>query len=595
MRKILSKKFNSWNLNKKINTVVTGLNCCIAIILLVVFTSFYVTSYIRQANNLTKSQLSALATNYEYILNSYNGLVETLIIDNSVQEYLSEEKNSSNSIYLSFNAKNTLQNAVNMYPSLNYIAIVSKDSSEILNKGNITQISSRFANIYKDDYAKSIYCCSEGPLRMNYSDAYLGHGNKTINLYIPVYSTSVIHRQIGLLCVIFNDSLFQVLSNSDTVNINSQAPVMLINDTQIISSDSKNAPIGKRFSQMASLQGTSGDFVSQSNLYNYQKINKWNFYLVSQIPLVEMYRNCILVLLILTVLLILLTFVSLTVCKKIINRTYTPLERVVQAMNSVAEGKLDVRIKMNKVGSDFEKLTNGFNYMMDEMNTLMIQVKTEQQQMDQIRFNALQSQIQPHFLYNALDSIHWKAMADGNHELSEFVKVLAQYYRISLSKGKDIISLRQEIEHVRNYLIIQNMRFDEVIYSDFDIEEGCLNTLIPKITLQPLVENSIYHGIRIKDGKSGKIKISAFRKDNDVYVEVEDNGSGMTDNEIEKMNRSIQRTDTEIGYGIRNVNRRLVLLFGSQYGLHYSRNESSGITVTVHLPGTVTLSSEEVL
>jgi two-component system sensor histidine kinase YesM len=430
---------------------------------------------------------------------------------------------------------------------------------------------------------------------MNYSDAYLGHGNKTINLYIPVYSTSVIHRQIGLLCVIFNDSLFQVLSNSDTVNINSQAPEMLINDTQIISSDSKNAPIGKRFSQMASLQGTSGDFVSQSNLYNYQKINKWNFYLVSQIPLVEMYRNCILVLLILTVLLILLTFVSLTVCKKIINRTYTPLERVVQAMNSVAEGKLDVRIKMNKVGSDFEKLTNGFNYMMDEMNTLMIQVKTEQQQMDQIRFNALQSQIQPHFLYNALDSIHWKAMAYGNHELSEFVKVLAQYYRISLSKGKDIISLGQEIEHVRNYLIIQNMRFDEVIYSDFDIEEGCLNTLIPKITLQPLVENSIYHGIRIKDGKSGKIKISAFRKDNDVYVEVEDNGSGMTDNEIEKMNRSIQRTDTEIGYGIRNVNRRLVLLFGSQYGLHYSRNESSGITVTVHLPGTVTLSSEEVL
>lgn len=594
MRKILGEKFNSWNLNKKINTVVTGLDCCISIILLVVFTSFYASSYISQANNLTKSQLSALATNYEYILNSYNGLIETLAIDSSVQDYLNGG-GSSNSIELSCNAKNMLQNAVNMYSSIDYIAVVSEDSSEIISKGTSPQISYTFANLYKDDYRNSISCCSAGALRISYSDVYLGRGSKSINLYIPVYSTSVVNQQIGLLCVIFNDSLFQVLSNSSTVDRNSQTPVMQLNNTQIISSYAGNNQIGKQFDHMSSLQGDSGDFVSQNNLYNYQKINQWKFYLVSQIPLMEMYRNCIIVLLLLTVILIVLTYVSLIICKKIINRTYTPLERVVQAMNSVAEGKLDARIKMKNMGSDFEKLTNGFNYMMDEMNTLMKQVKSEQQQMDQIRFNALQSQIQPHFLYNALDSIHWKAMADGNYELSEFVKVLAQYYRICLSKGKDIISLEQEIEHVRNYLIIQNMRFDEVIYSDFEIEECCRSASIPKITLQPLVENSIYHGIRINDGKSGKIRISAFREENYINVLVADNGPGMTDDEIENMNRSLQQTGTEIGYGIRNVNRRLVLLFGSQYGLHYSRNESGGITVTVHLPANPTLSDKEVL
>ena len=595
MRKILRNKFNSWNLNKKINTVVTGLNCCVAIILLAVFTSFYVSSYIRQANNLTRSQLSALATNYEHMLNSYNGLIETLIIDSSIQEYLSQEKSNTNNITLSYNARNTLQNAVNMYPSIDYIAIVSKDSNEILNKGNITQISSRFACVYRNDYAKSAYCCSDGPLCMNYSDSYLGHGDKTLNFYTPVYSTSIIYRQIGLLCIVFNGSLFQVLSNSDAVNINSQAPVMMVYNTQIISSGADDYLIGTRFGHMTSLQGTSGDFVAQNNLYNYHKINQWHFYLVSQIPLVEMYRNCFIVLLLLTVILILVIYVSLTICKKIINRAYTPMDWAVTAMNSVAEGKLDVRIKMNNVGSDFEKLTDGFNYMMDKMNHLMKQVKSEQQQMDQIRFNALQSQIQPHFLYNALDSIHWKAVADGNQELSEFVKALAQYYRICLSKGKDVISLKQEIEHVSNYLFIQNMRYDEAIYIDFEIEEDCANTLIPKITLQPLVENSIYHGIRIKDEKSGRIKISAFKKDKEVYVVVADNGTGMTDDEIEKMNCSIQKTDTEIGYGIRNVNRRLVLLFGNQYGLRYSRNELGGITVTIHLPGTAALSCEEVL
>jgi len=102
-------------------------------------------------------------------------------------------------------------------------------------------------------------------------------------------------------------------------------------------------------------------------------------------------------------------------------------------MNSAAEGNLDVRIKMENAGTDFQKVAYGFNFMMDKINELMLQVKREQQEMDQIRFNALQSQIKPHFLYNTLDCIHWQATADGNNEISILVKALAQYYRLCLS------------------------------------------------------------------------------------------------------------------------------------------------------------------
>ena len=595
MSRILRNRFNSWNLNKKINTVVTGLNCCVSVILLVVFTSFYVSSYLSQADSLMRNQLSAMAENYGYMLNSYDGLAETLMIDNSVQAYLGQEKNDPNHFILSNNARNTLQNAVNMYPGMDYIAIMDMDFNGIVYKGNITRIASGFADVCRADYSKSVLCHNSGPLRMSYGDVYLGHGSKTMNLYIPVYSTSVIHQQIGLLCIIFDGSLFQVPADSDTADLNSQSQVMMVENTRTVVSSTQDSLVGTQFGYASSLDGASGDFVAGSSLYNYRRIDQWNFYLVSRTPLVKMYQNCIIVLLLLTAILAAVTYVGLAICKKVINRNYIPLDRAVQAMNSVAEGKLDVRIEMKNVGSDFDKLTNGFNYMMDETNALVKQVKEEQQQMDQIRFNALQSQIQPHFLYNALDSIHWKAMADGNYELSEFVKALAKYYRICLSKGKDIIPLEQETEHVRNYLIIQSMRYDEVIHSRFDIAEDCRNALIPKITLQPLVENSIYHGIRVKDGKSGEITIAAFRGENEVYVTVADNGSGMSDDEIEKMNRSILETGSDSGYGIRNVNRRLKLLFGDGYGLHYSKNETGGVTVTVRLPGNEALPRKEIL
>lgn len=594
MNRILRNKFNSWNLNKKINTVVTGLNCCVSIILLVIFTSFYVSSYISQADNLMRNQLSAMAENYGYMLNSYDGLAETLVIDSSVQAYLSQDNNNYNDFVLLNNARNTLQNAINMYPGMDYISIMNPNFGGTIFKGTISRIASGFPDVCRSDYAKSVYC-SNGPLRMSYNDVYLGRGGKTLNIYLPIYSTSVIHKQIGLLCIIFDGNLFHIPAVSDEDNLNAQGQVMMLDSTSTVISSTQDSLVGTPFEYTASLSDFSGDFVAGDSLYNYRKIGQSNFYLVSRIPLMKMYQNCIIVLLLLTVILVAVTYFGLAICKRIINRNYAPLDRVVHAMNSVSEGKMDARIEMKNVGSDFAKLTNGFNYMMDETNALMKQVKAEQQQMDQIRFNALQSQIQPHFLYNALDSIHWKAIADGNYELSEFVKALAKYYRICLSKGKDVISLEQEIEHIRNYLIIQNMRYDEVIHSRFEIAEDCRNAMIPKITLQPLVENSIYHGIKVKDGESGEITITACRKENDVIVTVADNGNGMTEEEIEEMNRSIQKTGSESGYGIRNVNRRLKLLFGEEYGLYYSANKSGGITVTVHLPGNKDFAREEML
>ena len=214
----------------------------------------------------------------------------------------------------------------------------------------------------------------------------------------------------------------------------------------------------------------------------------------------------------------------------------------------------------------------------------MQQVKLEQHQIEQIRFNSLQSQIQPHFLYNTLDCIHWQAVADGNQEISILVKALARYYRICLSKGHDVIPLKMEVEHVQNYLIIQNMRYDNIIGISIQVEENCKDAMIPKLTIQPLVENSIYHGIKIKEGKQGSISLSAVRKGETVQILIADTGTGMTKEQIAEMNQHLSEYDEGFGYGVRNVNKRIELLYGKEYGLHYVKNEFGGVTVEITLP-----------
>lgn len=591
---IMKKYINSWNLDKKIFFIITSLIYGISVIMLVIFTAFYINSFIRQSNNITKNQLSALASNYEKTLDDYNEFAIAMIIDDSIQEYLEcTGKKDKDYFNLVNSAKQTLQNAINMHSSMNYIAILSYNFNGMVYKGNITKIAKNFNQTYKMDYAKSLFCYESGTMRMSFNDVYLGNGHNTLNIYFPVYSITKMIKETGLLCMIFETSLFDGLSENSITEFDSE--VFMVDSNHVVVSSTDDFSIGTKFAYADRLNGDNANFSVSNNLYSYKKIGKWNYYLVSRIPLMNMYRDNIIVVALLFFMTVAITCFGVAICKKILKKTYEPLEYVVKEMKYAAEGKLDVRIDMENVGTDFKQLAYGFNYMMKEINSLMEQVKLEQQQMNHIRFNALQSQIQPHFLYNTLDCIHWQAMVDGNEEISALVKALAQYYRLCLSGGKDVIHLEQEIEHVKNYLIIQNIRYDNIIESDIIVDDSCRNILIPKITLQPLVENSIYHGIKVKEGKKGKLWIRVEKKGDEIFITVSDNGTGMTEEAIQDMNNSISEYDKDFGYGIRNVNKRIEILFGKEYGLHYERNELGGVTVIIHLPCRFVMEYEEVL
>ena len=226
-------------------------------------------------------------------------------------------------------------------------------------------------------------------------------------------------------------------------------------------------------------------------------------------------------------------------------------------------------------------LTGSFSHMVVRLQQLMAKVREEQINLRKTELKALQVQINPHFLYNTLDSISWMCEQGKNAEAVQMVNALARLFRISISRGHELIPIRSELQHAESYLQIQSQRFKDQFHYEFRTEEDCLDYLCNKITLQPIIENAIYHGINglVDDGE---IIISVKSDGDDIVMSVEDNGTGMSEEQIDAiMNK--EHSD-RAGIGIKNVNDRLKIYFGSAYGITIDSVPDEGTRVDIRMP-----------
>lgn len=579
MRKWM-EKVSRWKFDKKMQLLVTVSIIATTLIVLVVSTISSVTSMKQQSIELLQAQNSTTAENFKSSLDNYKTLAIATVMDTSIQQYLKAVNYNKEAGGLKNSAFNILASISNMHSDMNFIAVVGKSPDDYIYKGQIAISAAQFSQVYTFD-AQQCKTVQDSSIKMCFNNAYFNGSKYTLNIYFPIYDTNRVLGELGLLCMNFTDpSLLQILEYDSSNKLES---MVVDTDGMMISARDKDK-IGTNVDFIPKMKEKSGTFSMGGRLYIYQKVSDWRFYVVSSVPMMELYKSSIRTIFLMAFILLFLLTISLLVVKRIISKVYRPLDKVVREMDDVASGSLKTRINVEHMGEDFTKLAVGFNSMMEEILVLMEQVKMEQHQIEQIRFNALQSQIQPHFLYNTLECIHWQAMVDGNGEISTLVKALAKYYRICLSGGHDVIPLKMELEHVRNYLIIQNMRYDDIIGSEFDVEEAASDVMIPKLTLQPLVENSIYHGIKVKEGKTGSLFLKVRKRSSDVLITLADTGTGMSQQQIDEMNQHLSEYDDSFGYGVRNVNKRIELLYGEEFGLYYLRNESGGVTVEIRLP-----------
>ncbi|WP_427181107.1 cache domain-containing sensor histidine kinase [Paenibacillus sp. TC-CSREp1] len=213
-----------------------------------------------------------------------------------------------------------------------------------------------------------------------------------------------------------------------------------------------------------------------------------------------------------------------------------PIHKLLRSMQKAPSGNFrKVKVELNS--SEFEQLYSGYNQMIEQIEQMLKRIIQEQQTIRRAELNTLQAQIKPHFLYNTLDSITSLAMSGLNDKVCEMLEALGSYYRLSVSKGNEVITLHEEVEIVRHYLTIQQVRYPGVFEVQYDIDPGCERVMIPKLVLQPLVENSLYHGIRAK-GSSGMIRIQARQSADAVTLTLTDDGVGMSEEQMQQIQRS---------------------------------------------------------
>ncbi len=252
-------------------------------------------------------------------------------------------------------------------------------------------------------------------------------------------------------------------------------------------------------------------------------------------------------------------------------------------MENVQNGLLDITITTKKK-DEIGTLINSFNYLVNRIKQHAKEQYESGKAIKSAELKALQAQINPHFLYNTLDLINWRALDNNAPQIAEISTALAKFYKISLNKGKDIISIGDEIIHVTVYVKIQNFRFEGIINLITEIPDEIKTYSILKTILQPIVENSIMHGIMLtRDGRSKEIRISAVREEEDIIIYVKDNGIGMTPEQLAVILEQKSNTGMS-GYGVWNIHSRLQLCYGPNYGLHYESTQGEGTTAAVRIP-----------
>ena len=281
---------------------------------------------------------------------------------------------------------------------------------------------------------------------------------------------------------------------------------------------------------------------------------------------------------------LLIIFIVILINSYISFRVTNPIRELEKSVKELEEGNLDADIYMG--GSyEVQHLGKSVQDMKFRIKGLMQDIVNEHEEKRKSEFDSLQAQINPHFLYNTLDIIVWQIENEKQSEAVHTVTALARFFRLSLGKGKNIVTVKDEIDHVKNYLMIQHMRFKNKFDYEFDIAEDVLELPSLKLMLQPLVENAIYHGMEFMDG-DGLIMVKAWQEENELYLSVADNGLGMTEDKVETIltGKSSSGNGRGSGIGVKNVNERIKLYFGEAYGITIDSEPDEGTTVIIHLP-----------
>ncbi|MFC0214575.1 sensor histidine kinase [Paenibacillus chartarius] len=427
----------------------------------------------------------------------------------------------------------------------------------------------------RDERAKLLWCTTSDIQQQGSDSPYLHVVRNLLN-------TANYAEILGRIQIDVKKSVLQsILAKADVVK-NSVTYLRDAEGRMILSSQPGAAP--QLDDELPGNDDQTYVFDNGTTYYLYHPIPSSQWSMVTEIPLIEIVEESRKLRNFLLILLLIIATVAYFIAYVLAHSITRRISQLITHLKDVQSGAL-VALPRKQGRDEVGELIHTYNFMVNKIEDMNKEQYRLGQEMKNAELKALQSQINPHFLYNTLDMINWMANRGMNQDIKGVVKALSRFYKLSLSNGRDIISLREEIDHVSFYVQIQNIRFDHKIDYAVEVPEELLETPIPKITLQPIVENAIMHGILGRVSREGSIRIRAYADGSDLVVAVEDNGIGMDPDKLAKLQSgTLDASETGSGYGAMNVKLRLQSYFGEEYGLTYASEAGKGTLVTVRIP-----------
>ncbi|MGH4137388.1 sensor histidine kinase [Clostridium sp.] len=537
---------------------------------LILYNSFF-NIELHQDLNATKMAVEKSGNYVELYVDKLKVISNILVNNNETIDYLSESKNNE----AEKNLSGLLNHTIESDPSIKSIIIVSKDGRLISNEKelNMSMSSDMMKEQWYVDAIRSSMPILTKARMQNFS---MDKDNWVISI-----SQEIRDQKGNNLGVLLIDVKYKIIDNFlNDLNVGAKDYVFILNNkNEVVYHKDTNYFISPQLQNnlIAESKMPEGyDAKIKSLIQSYKiKNTDWTLFGISSLhELGVIKRNLIETIVLISVVFLLIIAYSGSYFAGRITR---PIAKLEQAMRNIEENFTTVELSENGC-YEAQSLAVHFNNMIQKIKKLLDEISQKEKYLRTSELNALHSQINPHFLYNTLDTIAWMAEFKDTEKVVSPTKALAQFFRLSLNGGNEITTIYNEFEHIKQYLYIQKQRYGDKLSCDFYYDENIKDVKILKIILQPIVENAIYHGIREVD-RNGFINITAKKQGKNIIFTIRDNGDGF---DLSLLQKEKSTKDVRLGgVGIKNVDKRIKLYYGEEYGVNIESIIGKGTTVYI--------------
>ena len=543
-----------------------------------------------KVNRYEKATLSQIRKNIEFRLDQINYVASSILVNKEVQsilreyKYMTEDQNTSDAYLI-------LTKFVNGYLfSTNYIRsiLITSEKGDNYSFGDylaasqedFAQIKEMMGNMLKNRQSKWEYFSKDQKMT-------IGRYN-SISYLASIKDYNKGGTSLGYLIINTSDFVLNDIFNKKNLDEYRYYVVVDGRGDPIYSYNPNNYSMPIRFlsENLSNIDSYTIKSVNNTKYaISYENIGNTDWRLISVTPVAEYLKDVNFIRNIIIITGILSFLLAIYLNMRFSRNISYPIYELIGNMIKVQNGDFNVQSKIIS-NDEIGQIQEIFNSMIYRIKGLINKVYEEEREKRYAELNALQAQMNPHFLYNTLNSVNCIAKLHNEEDISRIVVSLSDLLRISVSKKGEYILLREEVEYVNKYLIIQNIRYRDKFTAIFDIEDSLKEKKILKLLLQPLVENCIYHGLETLETK-GEIRINAYEDKGDILIKVKDNGVGLEEDKLLRMNEAFKnyRDDNQESIGVRNVNARIKLHFADKYGLQFYNNiEGPGLTVELRVP-----------